>query len=248
MPELLERAEKAASMAGMEATAVPESVIGLEGWPSLLELEQSRLYMDDGPTGWSAYWPEYFAFVHPDLATTDSALNGVDVIWLPKTSPRLHIWLELTHPPLPPVGEIVQRIRAAVDLPVAQVAAMCGIKRRQFYNLLDGRGASATRERWVRALADAVEEISDAANGGPDQVRAAVLRPVDGASFFDAACAGDYDKLRDVALRLSDLLRTGGLPSHLRRPVLRSRRQGNARRATEFLAEYRDGGEDDGGQ
>jgi hypothetical protein len=68
---------------------------------------------------------------------------------------------------------------------------MLGIKRRPFYNWLDGTLPPNDRIRRLFALRDAVSRLAEAAGGDPRRVRVALLAPIAGDSVFDAFAEDD---------------------------------------------------------
>jgi DNA-binding NarL/FixJ family response regulator len=91
--------------------------------------------------------------------------------------------------------EAAQQIRELTRLPVQDVSAMLGIKRRQFYNWLDGTLPTSDRIRRLFALRDAVSRLSGAAGGDPRRVRLALLAPISGDTVFDAFVADDATRI-----------------------------------------------------
>lgn len=89
-----------------------------------------------------------------------------------------------------------QQIRALTKLPVQDVGAMLGIKRRQFYNWLDGTSEPPSdRIRRLFALLDAASRLSAVAGGDARRVRLALLAPIAGDSVFDAFAADDAERI-----------------------------------------------------
>jgi hypothetical protein len=206
----------------------------------------AALMSADGPTGLSYYWLEYFGTLHPDYATTDIALNYIDFAWFSRGQHRAWVVLEITEAKAG-VGassygtlvDTLQALRARVPLPVADLAAMVGVKRRQLYNLMQTGRASAERERWIHLLAASFERLAAAADEDPARVRAATLRPLaDGGSLFDRACAHDEGGVQAAIAELVALLAEGRVSGRVRRPSPTLGRRGGS--ASDFLSGYRD--------
>lgn len=212
------------------------------GFPALNVLASHSLIMDGGPTGASHYWPELFSVVHPALATTDVSLNHVDEVWLSPAGQTMLIVLSPAEVQAPAVSEVVAEIRDLSGLAVNDVAAMLGLRRRQFYNLLDNGTTTSERERWIHALRGVLGELNDAANGQTDRVRAALLRPDDGGtSLFDLVVGHDEAAARARAGELCDALREGRMSGKVQRSSPRLKRLGaSASAASDFLSGYRD--------
>ena len=110
------------------------------------------------------------------------------------------------------VAELAKDLRTKIDLPVQDLAEMCGVRRRQFYNLLNGTSQpSTTLERRFRQLHRMVSEIHDLLDRQPERVRAAVLTPLPDelGSFFDVAASGDADQLELAFLHLTRAIKRG---------------------------------------
>jgi hypothetical protein len=223
------------------ATSVPSLVpAGPPGFPRLAALEQNAMLMDGGPTGASRYWPEWFAFVHPELATTDVSLNLVDEVWLSDRGQTMWILLPET-PLLSSIAESVGEIRDTSGLSASDVAAMLGVKRRRLYDLLGGAPSSPDRERWIQALAGLIGELAEAAGADTARVRAALLRPDDsGTTLFDLAVAHDEPAARERAAMLCSELRQGRITGRVQRPSPTLKRRGRSSAASDFLSGYRE--------
>jgi transcriptional regulator with XRE-family HTH domain len=198
-------------------------------------------------TGPGLYWLSLIRAVDPDYATTDLGENQVDVIWFGDVF-RAVGYFELPAPAGPPsLAEIVRDLRERLDLPVADLAAMCGVRRRQLYNLLSGETTGTPREEVIRALHDILERLDGILDGDRERLRAAILLPAvpSGESIYSAAVAQEVAALRDVGDAVVDRLAAGDVRGLIRRPSPRLARFGSAGAARDFLAEYRDEGEDD---
>jgi transcriptional regulator with XRE-family HTH domain len=104
----------------------------------------------------------------------------------------------------------LQNARSQAGLPVQDLAAMLGIKRRQFYNLMSGQDTpDPSRERRIARIADAVRRISDAVDENSRNVRTLLLARLDGDSVYDAAVADDNIRF-DAATERAIAAATGG--------------------------------------
>jgi tetrahydromethanopterin S-methyltransferase subunit F len=223
------------------ATSVPRPVRTEPlGFLPLSTLQGHPLFMDAGPTGASRYWSEWFAFVHPEMATTDVSLNLVDEVWLSRPGQRMWIMLP-DAPQITSIAETVREIRDASGLPATDVAAMFGVKRRRLYDLLDGESPSAERERWIHVLAGLIRNLAEAASGETGRVRAALLHPgVDGLSLFDLAIARDEVAARERTTIMCSELRQGQVSGRVQRPSPTLKRLGGSSAASDFLSGYRE--------
>ncbi len=204
------------------------------------DLRRSLFIMPDGPTGTNHYWPEWFAFIHPDLATTDIGFNHVDAVWVPHAV-CMRVIVDPITPTLEPLDDALKMIRECSGLPAIDVAAMIGVKRRQFYNLLNGERASSDRERWIRSLAAVLSALRDAADGDTARVRASILRPLDdGRSLFELARDRDQDSVLRAKDELVLDLRAGRVTGLVQRPSPTLRARSDHTAAREFLSEYRE--------
>ena len=94
--------------------------------------------------------------------------------------PDWHTRVEAETAALPDVTEAVAQLRETTQLPMKDIAAMLGIKRRHVYNLLDGEAASAATIGRVHAANDVVRRLRDLVGDEPQDARNALLVPVDG--------------------------------------------------------------------
>lgn len=123
--------------------------------------------------------------------------------------------------PAPTVGDIARGLRDCLPLPILDIATLCGVKRRQFYNLLNGESRRTEAEKHMRVLWQAVTDLDDAVSHDADDLRAALLMPVtdDYRSLFDVASEPSRrQELSDVARRLIDRLGSGDVSGLLPRP------------------------------
>jgi hypothetical protein len=227
---------------GGTATALPTPVKTPAGWLPVRQLEDADVYMYAGPTGRSAYWPEWFSFVHPDCATTDTALNLVDEIWFGDPQQEVELVVFFQDLPVTALSETVEEIRNMLDLPAAQIAAMCGVSRRQFYNLLNGQSTSFGREQWIRSLYEAINRLYRAVGGDGDKLRAAVLSPVEGGdSVLRAASANDTRALNSIVEAMQQRI-LAGFQGRVRRPVPLKKGGRTSDEGADFLGDYRERG------
>lgn len=111
--------------------------------------------------------------------------------------------------PATAVKELSVQMRDLVDLPVQDLARMCGLRRRQYYNVMSGEAASTRSEQLMRLLHAELTTLWQELDNDPALVRSAVLTPLDAfdyATFFDVAVEGDTGKLRSAFAKLRDQL------------------------------------------
>jgi hypothetical protein len=123
--------------------------------------------------------------------------------------------LKATSPPAgpPELAQLARRLRELVDLPVSDLAAMIGIGRRQFYNLLKDGSTSAETELRLRHLADRVERLAGVVGEEPAAIRSALLTPVGqpARSMFEVAVGDEHSKLGESFDALMDRIERRGL-------------------------------------
>lgn len=122
--------------------------------------------------------------------------------------------IALANPPhVPELAEVAQRLRDLAGLPVGDVAAMVGLGRRQFYNLLDAGATSPETELRLRHLADLLEQLAGVVGEDPTTIRSALLTPVGSAahSLFETALEGEETVLREIFDALLDRIEQRGL-------------------------------------
>jgi hypothetical protein len=118
----------------------------------------------------------------------------------------------------PTLADLTEHMRELVDLPVQDLARMCGIGRRQYYNLMRRKAEAMKtaggeqRLRLVhRYLLDLHERL-----GSPAAVRAAVLMPLDGSemrSLLEVGGSDDVATLQSAYRELDKQLAAGATPS-----------------------------------
>ena len=100
------------------------------------------------------------------------------------------------------VADLATEMREMIDLPVQDLARMCGVQRRQFYNLMNGESQprNAEHEQRLRQLHRMLGDLFIDSGEDAEAVRAAVLTPLgDGlTTFFEVARGGDPALLADV--------------------------------------------------
>jgi hypothetical protein len=209
---------------------------------TLDSLQHTPMLISSGPTGRSYYWPEQFATLHPYFATTDVAFNHIDVAWMGRGVISVRVILsdeKVGAAAADPLAHTLQELRVRTGLPAADVAAMVGVKRRQFYNLLASGRAGVDRQRWIHELASGIERLNSAASDDPARVRAAILKPLaDGTTFFDRASTQDEGAVRGAVDELVAMLLDGRVSGRVRTPSPALRRRGGS--AGDFLSGYRD--------
>jgi hypothetical protein len=97
------------------------------------------------------------------------------------------------------VAELLADLRGRIALPVQDLAHMCGMRRRQYYNLMAGQQPTPSSERQIRLVHAHAVHLYGALQERSDLVRAAVLTPLGdaGESYYDVAIAEDAARLRD---------------------------------------------------
>ncbi len=137
-----------------------------------------------------------------------------------------------------PLSAVLKSFRESIDIPVADLARMIGLRRRQFYNLLADNPTSADTEIRIRRLAVEIERLATATEGGPEVMRAAVLTPVgpDAMSLFDVAAEGDQERLKDTVAILLRQIETRGV-RRTRRAIPRPVPPEVARRRSRLMRE-----------
>lgn len=104
----------------------------------------------------------------------------------------------------------LQEVRVKAGLPVQDVAAMFGVKRRQFYNLLNGEDLpSPDTDRRIGPVTEAIRVLSEAASGDSRAVRVAILARIGGESVFDAAMSGEPGRLESATARAAQAVASG---------------------------------------
>jgi hypothetical protein len=120
------------------------------------------------------------------------------------------------------LADVTQDLRRLADLPVQDIARMCGVGRRQYYNLMRGTAETmktAQAEQHIRLLHCYLQELSQELGDDASTVRSAVLLPLDAferRSFHDVAAAGNDEELKRAYEVLSTELAAGrGVPDRL---------------------------------
>jgi transcriptional regulator with XRE-family HTH domain len=91
----------------------------------------------------------------------------------------------------------LQEARTKAGLPVQDLAAMFGIKRRQFYNLASGDDRPEhAREMRIARVTAVIKQLSERLGGNSRSVRGALLARLDGDSVHEAAIANDESRLK----------------------------------------------------
>lgn len=123
---------------------------------------------------------------------------------------------------VPSLASVTKEMRDLVDLPVQDLARMCGLGRRQYYNLMRGEsGATKTprAEQHIRQMRDYLGELNARLSGDASQVRSALLLPLDESSrqsFYDIASSGDGSEVESGYQTLQAMLEgVGRLPKVL---------------------------------
>lgn len=120
----------------------------------------------------------------------------------------------------------VAAIREAANLPISDLAAMMGINRRQFYDLLHGVDSGFDRGELICAVSRSAQLVVDALDGDRDKAASALLAPIlDGDSFFDRVNkTKDPQVARQAGQELLARIKDGAVIGHRVPPSLRSNR------------------------
>lgn len=97
--------------------------------------------------------------------------------------------------PLLDVPAALREARRRAGLPVQDLAAMFGVKRRHFYNLLAGGGDETDRMPRIAQVTSAIAQVSNWTGHNSRKVRALLLARLAGDSIYDAAVADDEGRL-----------------------------------------------------
>jgi hypothetical protein len=145
-----------------------------------------------------------------------------------------------TPPPLLDLPAALHQARAQAGLPVQDIAAMFGIKRRQFYNLTSGeQQPEPDREPRIARITDAINKVSEWVGGNSRKVRALLLARLDGDSIYDAAVADDSERLGWAMERAySAAAQDASLPARL--PPSQRATPGEAAAVRDYLRSTRD--------
>jgi hypothetical protein len=122
-------------------------------------------------------------------------------------------------------ADLVMDLRDKIDLPAQDLAHMCGVQRRQFYNLMKDHRPSLSSERHIRLVHAFATKLHRALEERADLVRAAVLTPLgeEPESFYEAAVAQDEGRLRTTYDRLRRAIEQGALSLNVLPPSGRLR-------------------------
>lgn len=149
----------------------------------------------------------------------------------------------------PNLAELTERMRELVDLPVQDLARMCGIGRRQYYNLMRGKAEAMKTpdaEQRVRLIHHYLLDLHERL-GGPAAVRAAVLMPLQGSdmqSLLEVGGNGDIAQLKWAYDDLDGRIADGATPSPEALPPSGTFPPGDERwrEAASFLRDHRPAG------
>lgn len=197
-------------------TAAPER-IEAEGLGTV-ECEFSDFLISEGHTG-AVGGKHGQAWIGLVDATSDDVPNEVDLSYLTLCHP---VWLVRRGPPhAPSLADLVSDLKDRLDLPVEDVAAMVGVGRRHFYNLMSGATVSSAREAWIRVLHAIVDDLDVAVGGDRGRLRAAILMPVGERfeSVYAAAEGGDLDHLRTIGSEVVRRIEAGEVAGMIDRPA-----------------------------
>jgi hypothetical protein len=199
----------------------------IPGYVSSQQLHDSLVYSEDGPTGHSVLWAEQLSTLMHHRVTTDSSFNQVDAIWM-REGTVVFVQVKVLTPdaepePIRPVEAVVNDLRARLGMSVEDMATMCGVGRRQLYNLMSGSSTSTGHEAHIRRLAHLVDQLSAIVDGSPQRLRSIALHPIDGTTFYEAAQAQDPEQMDAVTQQLLQAIDAGKLSGVVNRPSPRSR-------------------------
>jgi len=187
-------------------------------WPTVLEWARlaaqahvffpTRLYedvelrLDNDDFTFSVFAPSVRASVGTGC-TLDELRRAIPSVWQQPIATIVQTPATVEEAPIViDIPEELTEARAKAGLPVQDLAAMFGIKRRQFYNLVSGDDVPDTgRERRIALVVDALRRISDQVGGNSRKVRTLVLARLDGDSVYDAAVADDADRVERALAR-----------------------------------------------
>lgn len=174
--------------------------------------------------------------------TTDCLFNKVDCNYIVGAG----VWVtERERPALPSIAQLLAELRDKVDLPIEDLAAMVGLGRRHFYNLLGGDSASPSREQQIRVMHELISRLGEAVEGDRTRLRAAILMPVGDQleTLFSVAKEGDTSGIRSLGKELLRRMETGDVSGLLPRPaphLQRLVRPGAEDRVHEFVHDHAD--------
>jgi transcriptional regulator with XRE-family HTH domain len=94
------------------------------------------------------------------------------------------------------VPAVLREARAQAGLPVQDIAAMFGISRRQFYNLVSGeQNTDDGRAPRIARVADVIRQASLQVGGNRRRTRQLLLARLHGESIYDAALVDDQERV-----------------------------------------------------
>jgi hypothetical protein len=137
------------------------------------------------------------------------------------------------------VPSALREARSRAGLPVQDLAAMFGVKRRHFYNLLAGGGDETERMPRIAQVTSAIAQVSDWAGHNSRKARTLLLTRLAGDSIYDAAVADDEGRLGAALERAhAAAVESAALPSRLAPSYRATPAEATAGR--EFLRSTRD--------
>jgi transcriptional regulator with XRE-family HTH domain len=108
------------------------------------------------------------------------------------------------------VPAVLREARAQAGLPVQDIAAMFGISRRQFYNLVSGeQNTDDGRAPRIARVADVIRQASLQVGGNRRQTRQLLLARLHGESIYDAALLDDQERVGLALERAAAAIRDG---------------------------------------
>ena len=143
----------------------------------------------------SLFAPMFMAPVGTGETIREVAASVRD-LWRGSAAPEAPLSLATPTTQLVDVPAALRQARSQAGLPVQDLAAMFGIGRRQFYNLVSGeQHTDDARAPRIARVTDVVERISEWVGGNTRKVRALLLARLDGDSIYDAAVADDEHRI-----------------------------------------------------
>jgi hypothetical protein len=138
------------------------------------------------------------------------------------------------------VPSALKAARRQAGLPVQDLAAMVGIRRRQFYNLVSGeQNTDDDRAPRIAHITDVIGHVSHLMGGNSRRTRQFLLARLDGDSIYDASVADDDDRVRLAVDRATDAFHRGRSLGHQLPPSARATPQ-EAAAVREYLRASRD--------
>jgi transcriptional regulator with XRE-family HTH domain len=141
-----------------------------------------------------------------------TAWRGISAARVEATAPAELAWSAVLDVPA-----ALREARAQAGLPVQDLAALFGISRRQFYNLVSGeQNTDASRAPRIARVADTIRQASLYAGGNRRRTRQLLLARLHGDSIYDATLVDDQERVGLALERAAAAIRDGqSLPHRL---------------------------------